>query len=75
MKQTAHKEHIIPPAGQRITRFAHCPCFAERRTMLVADPICWFCRFASFDLFSDKLPECGVCYHPEAQPDPEARQL
>ena len=70
-----HKEHVKPPAGQTITRFDHCRCFAERRSILAADPICWFCRFASFDLFSDKLPECGTCCHPEEQPDPGDEKL
>ena len=69
MEETVHKEYTIPPAGQTVTRFDHCPCFAERRSILAADPICWFCRFAAFDLFSDKLPDCGTCCHPEEQPD------
>ena len=75
MKESVHKEHVKPPAGQTITRFDHCRCFAERRSILAADPICWFCRFASFDLFSDKLPECGICHHPEEQPDHGERDL
>ena len=60
-------EYVSPPRGQAVTRFDHCPCFAERRSLFAPDPICWFCRFAAFDLFSDKLPECGVCRHPEEQ--------
>ena len=60
-------EHLYPPAGQAVTRFDHCPCFSERKSILATDPICWFCKFAAFDLFSDKLPECGVCKHPEEQ--------
>lgn len=68
MKESVHREYVEPPAGQMITRFDHCHCFAERKSILAADPICWFCRFAAFDLFSDKLPECGVCRHPEEQP-------
>lgn len=62
-----HMEYGSPPAGQPVKRFDHCPCFAERRSLLAADPICWFCRYAAFDLFSDKLPEHGVCKHPEEQ--------
>lgn len=58
-------EILVAPTDQPITRFDHCPCFVERKSMLAADPICWFCKFAEFDLFSDKLPECGVCRHPE----------
>ena len=41
--------------------------------VLAIDHICWFCRFAAFDLFSDKLPECGVCKHPEEQKERERR--
>jgi len=67
MSQDIHKEHERPPTGQTVTRFDHCSCFAERRSLLAPDPICWFCRFAAFDLFSDKLPEHGVCKHPEIQ--------
>ena len=37
--------------------------------LLAIDPICWFCKFAAFNLFSDKLPERGVCKHPEEQPE------
>ena len=62
------KEYPSPPTGQTVTRFDHCPCFAGRQSLLAIDPICWFCKFAVFDLFSDKLPECGVCSHPEEQP-------
>ena len=61
-------EFLVAPTGQPITRFDHCPCFAERSSLLAPDPSCWFCRFAAFDLFSDKLPECGICRHPEEQP-------
>ena len=60
-------EHLHPPAGQAVTRFDHCPCFSERKSILATDPICWFCKFAAFDLFSDKLPERGVCKYPEEQ--------
>ena len=69
MSPDIHKEHASPPSGQTVTRFDHCPCFAERQSLLAPDPICWFCKFAAFDLFSDKLPECGVCRHPEEQPN------
>ena len=67
MSPDIHTEYESPPAGQTVTRFDHCPCFAERRSLLAPDPICWFCKFAAFDLFSDKLPDCGVCKHPEEQ--------
>lgn len=62
-----HREYPKPPSGQTITRFDHCPCFSERRSILAADPICWFCRYAAFDLFSDTLPEKGACKYPEEQ--------
>ena len=69
MSFTIHTEYTSPPTGQTVTRFDHCPCFEERQSLLAIDHICWFCKFAAFDLFSDKLPECGICNHPEAQPD------
>lgn len=67
MSPDIHAEHLHPPTGQKVTRFDHCPCFEERQSLLAIEPICWFCKFAAFDLFSDKLPECGVCKHPEEQ--------
>ena len=67
MRVHVHTDYASPPTGQPVTRFDHCPCFAERRSLLAADPICWFCRFAAFDLFSDQLPESGTCKHPEEQ--------
>jgi len=66
-----HTVYANPPTGQTVTRFDRCPCFEERPSLLAADPICWFCRFAAFDLFSDKLPDCGVCKHPEVQKERE----
>ena len=69
MSLNVHTEYATPPTGQTVTRFAHCPCFAARNSLLAPDPICWFCRFAAFDLFSDKLPESGICRHPEEQSD------
>ena len=53
--------------GQIISRNSTCPCFAGRRSLLAIEPICWFCRYAGFDLKSDKLPERGVCLYPEEQ--------
>ena len=67
MSPDVHKEYTSPPTGQTVTRFDRCPCFSERQSLLAIDPICWFCEFAAFDLFSDKLPEFGVCRHPEEQ--------
>ena len=67
MSPDIHTEHIAPPTGEKVTRFDHCPRFAERQSLLAIDPICWFCRYGDFDLFSDKLPECGVCRYPNEQ--------
>ena len=58
-------EYSDPPIGQTITRLDHCPNFQERDSLFVIDPICWFCKYAAFDLFSDKLPEHGVCKYPD----------
>ena len=55
----------VPPTGQSVTRFDSCPCFAERKSLLAIESICWFCKYAEFDLLSDKLPEQGVCRCPE----------
>ena len=52
---------------QRITRCTTCPCFEGRKSLLAIEPICWFCKFASFDLKDDKLPETGICKYPEMQ--------
>jgi len=67
MAPDVHTEYGSPPKGQSVTRFDRCPCFAERKSLLATDSICWFCRFAVFDLFSDKLPESGTCKYPEEQ--------
>ena len=74
MSPDIHKEYTSPPIGQTVTRFDHCPGFSERRSLLIPDPICWFCRFAVFDLNSDKLPECGVCKYPEKQKESEIKR-
>lgn len=58
-------EYAEPPSGEVVTRLGHCPCFAGRQSLFLIEPICWFCKFAVFDLFSDKLPEYGMCKHPE----------
>lgn len=54
-------------SGQIITRSATCPCFVGRKSLLAIEPICWFCKYASFDLNDDKLPETGTCKYPEIQ--------
>lgn len=67
MSPEIKKEYTSPPAGKMVTRFDHCSCFAGRQSLLAIDPICWFCLYADFDLFSDKLPEYGICKYPEEQ--------
>lgn len=64
MDKKNHTEFLTPPIGKNVSRFDHCPYFSARKSFLVTEPICWFCRFAKFDLFSDKLPESGICRHP-----------
>jgi len=53
--------------GQIITRYATCSCFSARKSLLAIEPICWFCKYADFDLKDDKLPETGACKFPEIQ--------
>ena len=60
-------EKEFSKSGQTITRSDTCPCFAERRSLLAIQPICWFCRYAGFDLKDDKLPERGICLYPNEQ--------
>jgi len=57
MSPNVRTEYAIPPSEQTVTRFDHCHCFEGRQSLLAIDPICWFCKFAGFDLFSDKLPD------------------
>ena len=48
---------------QEITRYDTCPYFSKRQSILAIEKICWFCRFAGFDLKDDKLPEHGICLY------------
>ena len=57
----------LSKSGQQISRSESCPCFSGRKSLLAIEPICWFCKFAGFDLKNDKLPERGVCRYPEEQ--------
>ena len=52
---------------KEIGRTTTCSCFSGRKSFLAIEPICWFCRFAGFDLNDDKLPERGVCRYPDEQ--------
>ena len=67
MPEKDPRSYAHPPTGAVVTRFDHCPCFSGRRSLLAIDPICWFCKYAAFDLFNDKLPENGTCKFPEEQ--------
>ena len=60
-----------PPSENTVSRFDSCPCFDGRKSLLPIEPICWFCKYAFFDLNSDKLPESGVCKYPENQKEKE----
>ena len=60
-----------PPTDKTVSRFDNCPCFDGRKSLLAIEPICWFCKYAFFDLNSDKLPESGVCKYPETQKEKE----
>ena len=53
--------------GKEITRFTVCENFTPRKSMLSVDKICWFCRYAEFDISADKLPENGICKYPNIQ--------
>ena len=69
MNPEVYREFTVPPTGQTVTRFDRCLCFSARQSLLPIEPICWFCRFAAFDLFSDKLPESGICQYSENKKD------
>ena len=53
--------------GQSVSRSDTCACFAGRKSLLAIEPICWFCKYAAFDLKSDKLPDRGFCRYPTEQ--------
>ena len=67
METTKHNEYSTPATENTVSRFDNCPCFEGRKSLLAIEPICWFCKYAFFDLNSDKLPESGVCKYPEIQ--------
>ena len=54
-------------SGQIIARSATCSQFSARKSLLAIEPICWFCKYADFDLKDDKLPETGTCKYPKIQ--------
>ena len=57
-------EKNLSKSGQEITRSDTCPYFSGRKSILAIEPICWFCKYAKYDLNSDKLPETGICRYP-----------
>lgn len=62
-----NKVQNCPYKGKEITRHTTCSCFKKRQSLLAIESICWFCQYAKYDLFSDKLPETGICKYPEIQ--------
>ena len=71
METKTNVEYGSPPTDKTVSRFDSCPCFDGRKSLLPIEPICWFCKYAFFDLNSDKLPESGVCKYPEIQKEKE----
>ena len=55
--------------GKVIIKSNTCSQFSARKSILAIEPICWFCKYADFDLKDDKLPEKGICKYPEIQKD------
>ena len=50
-----------------VSRTSGCTRFEARRSILHIEPVCWFCKYAQFDLSTDKLPEEGICRYPQKQ--------
>ena len=67
------KNNNASRSGQQIARRDSCACFSGRNSLLAIEPICWFCKYAAFDLKSDKLPEQGFCRYPIEQSRKEAK--
>lgn len=59
------KEYAVPPTAHTVAREDCCPCFSARAERFSPEKICWFCKFASFDLISNHLPEKGTCRYPD----------
>ena len=73
METKTNVEYVSPPTDKTVSRFDNCPCFDGRKSLLAIEPICWFCKYAKFDLNSDKLPEFGTCKYPENQNQKEIK--
>ena len=56
-----------PYTDKEITRQTTCSCFKGRQSLLAIEPICWFCRYAKYDLESNNLPQMGICKYPDEQ--------
>ena len=54
-------------SGAEITRMTTCNHFVQRNSILPIEHVCWFCRYAKFDLSLEKLPENGICGYPSIQ--------
>lgn len=54
-------------AAKIITRYTACENFTPRKSIFSIDGICWFCRYAAFDMSADELPESGSCRYPDVQ--------
>lgn len=67
MDKTNRTKYDSPPTDKTVSRFDSCPCFDGRKSLFAIEKICWFCKFAKFDLNSDKLPETGFCKYPQIQ--------
>ena len=52
---------------KEITRHTACEDFIPRESILAIDKMCWFCRYAKFDISAGKLPENGICKYPNIQ--------
>ena len=61
MDEIKAAEDVKSPTVKTVSRFDNCPYFDGRKSLLAIEKICWFCKFAKFDLNSDKLPETGIC--------------
>lgn len=61
------KKEYVSKSGQEITRMDTCPYFTGRNSILAIEPICWFCKYAGFDLKDDKLPNTGICQYSQLQ--------
>ena len=50
-----------------ISRTNLCGHFVPRHSFVPIEQVCWFCRYAQFDLSAEQLPENGQCKYPNVQ--------